>query len=145
MQIESALRMLRAAACVVGLAGCMTTPTVNPSSTPCTADSSRIGQSASLRTYFHGVRGTVRIVDDCTLAIENFSYDGGGLDVRVYGGRDRSFNDGIILSNDLRRPGGYDNETLTVKLPAGVTLDEIHAVAIWCIVVNANFGDAEIP
>ena len=123
--------------------GCMFAPDPEPRSVECAADDARVGQSAELRTYFHSVSGTARIVDDCTIVIENFTYDGGGLDVRVYGGTDLSFQDAVILSSDLRRPGGYRNETLTVRFPADVTLDDVRAIAIWCIVVDANFGDAE--
>ena len=108
----------------------------------CGASDPRVGKSAALRGYFHRVSGNVRIVDDCTLAIDNFTYDGGGLDVRVYAGRDRSFENGISLTGDIRRFGGYRNETLLVPLPAGVTLDDVRAVAIWCLAVNVNFGDA---
>lgn len=63
--------------------------------------------------------------------------------MRVYGGQELSFQDAVILSSDLRRVGGYNYETLMVKLPEGVTLDDVRAIAIWCIVVNANFGDGE--
>lgn len=123
--------------------GCVSAPDPQPRASECAATDARVGQTAQLRTYFHNVSGTARILDDCTIIIENFTYDGGGLDVRVYGGKDLSFQDAVILSSDLRRVGGYRDETLTVKLPESVTLDDVRVIAIWCIVVNANFGDGE--
>lgn len=132
------------------LAGCPAVP--EPNSQPqmadrepaitCGASDARVGSSAKLRGFFHNVGGTVRIVDDCTLAIDDFTFDGGGLDVRVYAGRDTTFENGIRLTGDIRRAGGYRNETLLVPLPAGVTLDDVRAVSIWCLAVNVNFGDA---
>ena len=127
------------------LPGCIGAPDPQPSTQTCTSTDSRVGQVGTFRTLFHGVSGTARIVDDCTISIEHFNYDGGGLDVRVYGGRDSTFRDAVILSSDLRRPGGYRDETLTVRLPDGVTLDDVRAIAIWCVVVDVNFGDAVFP
>ena len=42
--------------------------------------------AAELEEYFHDVSGTAEIVDDCTVIIHDFTYDGTGLDVRIYGG-----------------------------------------------------------
>lgn len=123
------------------IAGCALVPPPAEPPAECAAADPRIGQNARLRTYFHSVSGTARIVDDCTIEIQDFTYDGGGLDVRVYGARDLSFSDPVILSRDLRRPGGYRGATLTVKLPEGVTLDDVRAIAIWCVPADVNFGD----
>lgn len=128
---------------IILLAGCAPlTDGVGDTQDNCPATHPRLGQSAVLTTRFHGVRGTARIVDDCTIVIENFAYDGGGLDVRVYAGDAAgSFAGGRALSNDLRRAGGYANETLTVKLPVGVTLDDVGSLSIWCVPASMSFGD----
>jgi len=127
----------------VGLCGCVTAPEPVARTTACTATDARIGQTAPLRTYYHSVSGTARIVDDCTIEIDNFTYDGGGLDVRVYAGSDLTFQNPVILTGDLRRLGGYTNETLSVPLPDGVTLNDVRAIAVWCTVVNVDFADGE--
>lgn len=106
----------------------------------CGQDDPRVGQRATLRTLFHGVAGTARIENNCTIVIENFFYDGGGLDVRVYGSSDGTFDDGVILSRDLRRFGGYRGETLRIALPDDITLERVRHIAIWCIVADVNFG-----
>lgn len=134
-------RFALAAALTLLIAGCALAPPPAEPLAECTAADARIGQTAPLRTYFHSVSGTARIVNDCTIEIQDFTYDGGGLDVRVYGARDLSFSDPVILSRDLRRPGGYRSATLTVQLPEGVTLDDVRAIAIWCVAVDVNFGD----
>lgn len=100
----------------------------------------RIGQTAALRTYFHGVSGTARIVDDRTIVIEDFFYDGGGPDVRIYGDSDDGFASPVVLSADI---GGapHVGGTLTLNLPSGVTLDDVRAIAVWCVIFDVNFGD----
>ena len=37
---------------------------------------------------FHDVGGTARSIDDCTIEITDFTYDGTGIDVRLYGDLD---------------------------------------------------------
>lgn len=125
----------------IALSGCAPAPTAAPMGQSCTSDHPRVGQSAQLQTYSHDVSGVARVVDDCTIVIENFTYDGGGPNVRVYGGTDRTFQTFITLSPHIGRLGGYENETLTVNLPDGVTLDDIAAISIWCVDFDINFGD----
>lgn len=110
----------------------------------CPASDARIGQTATLSTLAHGVSGVARIVDDCTIAIENFTYDGGGPEVVVYGDSDRTFSSPLILSANINGTV-YSGHTLTVQIPEGATLDEVRAIAIWCVDFDINFGDAEFP
>lgn len=91
----------------------------------CDSSSPFVGQTAVLEQHFHGVSGTAQIVDDCTIEIRDFRFDGGGLDVHVYGASDPAFQSGIVLSDDLRRLGGYAGETLTVHLSDGVRGDQV--------------------
>ncbi len=44
----------------------------------CTKTHPLVGSSVALSSIAHSVSGTVRVVDDCTIEINNFSYDGGG-------------------------------------------------------------------
>ena len=105
--------------CTLALLGCWAgcaAPDPGPPQVGCADDDPRVGQSAVLETRFHSVSGTATIVDNCTIVIENFTYDGGGLDVRVYGAADTTFEDGVVLSEELRKAGGYDNETLAAGI-----------------------------
>lgn len=107
----------------------------------CDATHARVGQVAELTTHFHGVTGTARIVDDCTVVIEMFGFDGQGVDVRVYGAAGGDYESGFSMSEDLRREGGYTDATITATLPAGRTLGELDGISIWCVPVGASFGD----
>ena len=111
----------------------------------CKNDNPRVGQTAILSTKFHGVSGTAKIVDNCTIEISQFSYDGGGLDVRVYGSKDGNFKTGVNLSPQDIHGKSYANQTLTLKLPADpvVSLDEVKFISIYCVSVNESFGDGE--
>ena len=107
----------------------------------CDSTHSRVGQTAVLSTDFHGTTGTATIVDDCTIVVEMFGYDGTGIDVRFYGGVDRNYRDGFAISDDLLQSGGYSGATLTLNVPAGRTLDEINSLSLWCVAARVSFGD----
>ena len=94
---------------------------------------------------FHDVAGTIRIVDDCTLAIDDFYFDGGGIVVKVYGGTNGDFSDGIAMGPDLVRDRPYEGESISVNLPEGVTWDDVDSISIWCLTVGVDFGSATLP
>jgi mono/diheme cytochrome c family protein len=112
----------------------------------CEATHPDVGKTAELITRFHDVSGTARMVDDCTIVIENFVYDGTGIDVPVYAASAEAaaagrYQDGFPISDDLRRSGGYNGETLTLTVPEGRTLDDIGGISVWCVDVGISFGD----
>ncbi len=64
------------------------------------------------------------MVDDCTLELHDFSYDGNGIDVRVYGAKDSSFKPAFTMGpNIVGRT--FTKETWRVSLPAGKTLGDL--------------------
>lgn len=106
----------------------------------CAATHAKVGQTTTLSQRAHGVKGNARIVDDCTIELTNFSYDGGGIDVRVYGALGGDYDDGFAIShNILGTP--YANGTLRVQLPVGATLDDLDGISIWCVAASFSFGD----
>lgn len=109
----------------------------------CESSHSKIGQVAQLQTFAHQVSGTAVIVDDCTIRVDDFVYDGTGVDVRFYGGLGGNYIAGFSMSEmDLRRSGGYDgSESVYAQLPDGRTLDELDGISVWCVPVGASFGD----
>ncbi len=109
----------------------------------CDATHPKIGQEAELSTFSHQVSGTAVIVDDCTIRLDDFIFDGAGIDVRFYGGLGGDYDDGFSMSEeDLRRPEGYDgSETVYAQLPEGRTLDEVDGISVWCVPVASSFGD----
>lgn len=117
----------------------------------CPQTHARVGQSARLGLEtgptLHRVAGTVRVIDDCTLRIDRFSYDGNGIDVRVYAGRGGRFAPpvGFAISENFVDRVFDGTESFTVQLPAGMTLDDFDGVSIWCVAVGADFGHALFP
>lgn len=51
----------------------------------CEKTHAKVGYSGTFKTFAHGVSGKVTVIDDCTLKVSQFSYDGGGPDVYFYG------------------------------------------------------------
>lgn len=104
----------------------------------------RAGWVAKLSMLQHGVSGSVTIVDERTLRLDAFHYDGGGPAVYVYlAGQDvnAAFASGKAVGNRLNRNGvPYVNSSVVVQLPEGQTLDGLNAVSIWCADFRANFG-----
>lgn len=110
-----------------------------PESRVCGSSHPLVGLTGNLSRIQHGVSGSVTIISDCEIRIDNFNYDGGGPNVRIYGGFNGSFASGFNLSEQIngRR---YTNETLNVFLPVGETLDDINSFSVWCFEFRENFG-----
>ncbi len=107
----------------------------------CGSDDPRIGYVAELTDRFiHGVSGTARIVDNCTIVIENFYFDGLAVPPAIVGIKNEDFAHPIILNGNILNPAGYHNATMTVPLPAGVTLDDVPMISITCLGGVAAFG-----
>jgi len=125
------------------VAGCnLQIPNAGPPQTGCGDDDPRVGQTAVLEGYFHGVSGTARIVDNCTIVIENFSYDGGGGEVHVIVSPDSDYrNNAKSLTGQIAQKGSYNNVTMTLPLPVGVTLDDVHNISIMCLSFGINLGE----
>ncbi len=122
-----------------------TTGTTDPTTTTTTGgdcDSTHpwIGYTAELQNFFHDVGGTAEIVDDCTIVINNFTYDGTGIDVRIYGGLGGDYDNGFPMTEDLLKPGGYNGTTLVATVPDGQTLDDLDGISVWCVDVGVDFG-----
>lgn len=121
----------------------MGTPDSGSQTENCGADHPRVGQQATFNTLFHDVAGFIRIVDNCTLEITNFSYDGGGPDVAFY-----AYTDGNYFHPDAFRLGAqlngriHSGETITLQLPEEKSLDNFDSISVWCFQIGVSFGDA---
>lgn len=115
------------------------------SSGSCTKTSNKIGQTLTFTRRFHNVSGIATIIDDCTIELTNFNFDGGGIDVHVYAGTNLQFHPGqggfSILGNLLGTR--YENGTLRITLPKNVTLAQFDSLSIWCVPVGVSFGDGK--
>lgn len=112
-----------------------------PMQTGCDATHANVGLSGEFSTLQHGVAGTATIIDDCTIEIEGFTYDGQGVDTRFVIDLDDSFEDYTVISEALIPDGPYEGDTITVPLPEGLTLDDVGALSVWCVPFEVDFGN----
>ncbi|UCE60900.1 MAG: DM13 domain-containing protein [Phycisphaerales bacterium] len=104
---------------------------------------SRAGWVATISDGLNQVEATATILDERTIQVEHFTYDGTAPLVYFYlGGNDThdAFVTGLEVPPLLTRP--YVDESLTLTLPEGETLDNYTALSVWCAAFDANFGSA---
>jgi Electron transfer DM13 len=106
----------------------------------CTKTSPKIGQVATLSTRGHGVSGQARVIDDCTIELTNFNFDGGGLpDVFVYGAKGAAYSTGFAIGGNLfGKPQTNSTILLTLK---DKEIDNLDGISIWCVRASVSFGD----
>ncbi len=117
----------------------------DPPPSGCGDDHPKVGQTAELQELFHDVGGIAEIVDNCTIEIREFDFDGQGIDVQIYGGVAEGggpvdYDNGFSMSDNLVRPMPYNAETVRFTLPEGMTLDDVDGVSVWCVPIGADFG-----
>ena len=115
----------------------------NETMSDCGSSHNKVGQSAFFTTLSHNVSGRAEILDNCTIKISQFSYDGGGPDVYFYAANDRFYDsdDAFRMGNQLNGSNGFENADLILKLPNNKTLDDLNSLSVWCVEFEANFGD----
>jgi hypothetical protein len=131
---------------VVTLAACgggsdeAAAPAVQGSAVCGRSDNNKVGQVANLSTLGHRVSGRATVIDNCTIEITGFNYDGGGLpDVFVYGGLATNYAAGFPIGPNLFGTA-QTNTTFRVTLKAG-ELDQLDGISIWCVRARVSFGD----
>jgi len=104
----------------------------------------QVGWQAELSTFAHSVSGTVTILDDTTIQVDDFTYDGGGIVVYFYLGETNSgaaFASGIPIGPDLRGTSFDGTQApLVYDLQGEQTLEGLQAISVWCVTASANFG-----
>ena len=103
----------------------------------------RIGWEAHIPAGSHNVEGVATIIDEHTIQIEHFNYDGQAPLVYFYLGADNTYSafaNGLGLEPLLNR--AYNDESLTLTLPEGETLDDYGAISVWCAQFHVNFSSA---
>lgn len=111
-------------------------------SSECGNDHPMVGATGTFETFAHQVMGDARVIDNCTIEISNFTYDGGGPDVFFYGALDHDYagSTGFKMGDQLNGRA-YMNEAITVILPENKTLDDLNSISVWCVDFNADFGN----
>lgn len=99
------------------------------------------GWTAEIVGTAHDVAGTAVIVDEDTLEIRDFTYDGGGINARVFLVVDGApFSDTLELTDNLVGTGPYDGDVLTLDLPADAAPGTWDAITLWCVPARVSFG-----
>ena len=104
-----------------------------------------VGTVRQFRTFSHDVAGTVTILDDRTIQVTDFVFDGGGVNVFFYVGNNGRFDPaagGRPIGQQLvgtRQDGG----TITLTLPDDLTLDDFNGLSVWCIPFSVSFGEVD--
>ncbi len=101
-----------------------------------------VGAVAVLQPKAHGVSGQVTIIDEQTLRISQFNYDGLGPLVFVYVAKDNDFINGEAIGQELASMP-YENATFDVSLPSHISLMDFNSVSIWCVQFSADFGSGQ--
>lgn len=112
----------------------------------CGSDHARVGQTLTFSTNAHQVGGTATVQDDCTIHLDDFSFDGGGIEVRILGGVDSDFSVPVGIPLTISLVGNAFSEgSAEFRLPTGVTLDQFDGLSVWCVPVGFNFGSGQFP
>jgi hypothetical protein len=113
-----------------------------------------------LKTKQHGVKGKVFAVDEKTILIKNFEYDGAGPDAFFWVGTSKApGNEGYILAHpfagkfykydDDSAPilkGRFDGtEDIKLTLPEDLNVTDLKWFSVWCRQFSVNFGDLIVP
>ena len=99
-----------------------------------------VGWTAELENFAHGVGGTAVIIDERTIELRDFTFDGGGVDARLFLLADGAeFNEDIELSDNLVGTE-FTGETFTVTIPDGVVFEDWNLITLWCIPFSTAFG-----
>lgn len=103
-----------------------------------------VGYTGFFQTKAHNVSGKATIVDDCTIRISEFDYDGGGPAVYFYAATDHQYDsqDAFAISQDISGPE-YENAEFVLTLPDNKTLDDFNTLSVWCVEFGVDFGSLE--
>lgn len=108
----------------------------------CGNDHAKVGYTGDFSTLFHNVSGTATIIDNCTIQITGFNYDGGGPQVYFYAAQDFMFDaDSAFPISGAINGQTYVDRTLVYNLASAVSLDDFNTLSVWCSDFNANFGE----
>jgi hypothetical protein len=111
----------------------------------CATDSSKIGYTGTFSTLAHNVSGRATVMDNCTLEITMFNFDGAAPNVKFYAGVNANFSDSSAFGIGERIDGrSYANETIVLELPEGKFVDDFDSLSVWCVECRADFGNLRL-
>ncbi|XP_028157602.1 protein Skeletor, isoforms B/C isoform X2 [Ostrinia furnacalis] len=106
-----------------------------------------------LTQYAHGIRGQVFAVDEHTVFVKGFAYDGTGPDAYFWvGDTPQPSPEGTLVpypedytTRDPPILTAHSNSDILLRLPGGKRLRDIKWISVWCRRFTVNFGDVFIP
>jgi len=109
---------------------------------------------------FHDIAGTAYALNETTILIKGFNYDGEGPDAFFLGGtHGRPSKSGEVVMpypfegrhfnyRDKNIPilGRFNgNKDVVLHLPPGTTVDQLKWISVWCRDYTVNFGHVNVP
>ena len=111
----------------------------------CAADSTKVGYTGTFSTLAHDVSGRATVIDNCTLEISMFNFDGAAPNVRFYASIDGNFSGSEAFGIGERIEGqSYSNETIILELSDGKFVDDFDSLSVWCVEFQADFGNLRL-
>lgn len=109
----------------------------------CASSHPDVGTVVQFDSFFHDVAGQLTVVDDCTIEISDFAYDGGGPAVYFYAANGNDFaGDAAFIMGPKLNGRVYSGDRFRLQLPDGKTLDDVDGVSVWCADFSVSFGTA---
>lgn len=105
-------------------------------------------------TLHHDVVGDVYAVDNITIYVEGFSYDGEAPDAFFFAGNKtpEPSNRGFIIPDERGRSevlGPYRSQNLVLRFPKTKkgqrSLNDVQWVSVWCRKFAIDFGHVKVP
>ncbi|XP_065354155.1 protein Skeletor, isoforms B/C isoform X2 [Calliphora vicina] len=103
--------------------------------------------------FAHGIKGSIYAVDESTLFIKSFAYDGTGPDAFFWVGKTpRPSPEGFIIPYPEDYTGidppilkAHNNTDIILRLPMGKRIKDIRWLSVWCRRFTVDFGEVFIP
>nr|CAI5861596.1 unnamed protein product [Callosobruchus analis] len=103
--------------------------------------------------FAHGIKGTAYAVDESTIFIKGFCYDGTGPDAFFWvGNTPRPSPEGTIVPYPEDYVGrdppvlqAHNNSDLILRLPMGKRIRDIRWISVWCRRFTVDFGEVFVP
>ncbi|KAI3696637.1 hypothetical protein L6452_29074 [Arctium lappa] len=91
----------------------------------------------------HQLRGSFKIINDCSFRVRKFDMLSGGSDVYWWGAvgdNYKNLTSGFVISDDKLNKSTYKNDNFTVNLMSNIIWDDIKVVSIWKTSMASDFG-----
>ncbi len=99
------------------------------------------GWVAEFTTHQHDVAGRAEILDASTIELQDFTFDGQGINARLFLAVDgATFTEDYELSDNLVGEA-IDSETFEVQIPDQAELETWNLITLWCVPAAVSFGD----